>query len=531
MVDGDKSMLNSTMREYAGSRSFFGRSRLILGLSLAVIFVLGLGIRLYDLTDPPMDFHPTRQIRGLVIARGMYYKMMPSADPAKRDKAIAYWGSMVDREPQILERVVALTYLVIGQEQVWIARIYTSLAWIIGGFFLFILARRMVSTDGAVVATAFYLFLPFGIIASRSFQPDPVMVMLFLIAAYALHCWSDGSSRDTIRATRAQTWKWAVLTGVLAGIAVLYKIVIAFLVVGMVVGVVLHLKGVKRSLRDAQVWTMGLLMIVPATLYYLIGIQNTSANFLEGSTLSLVQLILSPSYYMRWAIFLHGMFGLTIILVSLAGMLISKPLNRSMLLGLWVGYGIYGISFPHHITTHEYYHLQLIPIVALSLAPIADFILSNIADLGRWWKFMALGVMVIGAAYPLLITRSVLAGQDFRAEARYWQEVGEAIPDNGKTIALTQNYGHYLMYYGWEKVKLWPTTGEIKLAQTRGKSIEDFRGEFKDRTEGMDFFLVTTTAQLNAQPQLKEILYSDYPILAEGNGYLLFDLDHPLATP
>ncbi|MEJ2354231.1 MAG: hypothetical protein P8Y03_31040, partial [Anaerolineales bacterium] len=114
-----------------------------------MIFLLGLGIRLYDLTDPPMDFHPTRQIRGLVIARGMYYKMMPSADPAKRDKAIAYWGSMVEREPQILERVVALTYLAMGQEQVWVARIYTSLAWIIGGFFLFILARRMVSTDGA----------------------------------------------------------------------------------------------------------------------------------------------------------------------------------------------------------------------------------------------------------------------------------------------------------------------------------------------------------------------------------------------
>jgi hypothetical protein len=519
------------MLEYSGSKSFFGRSRPILGLSLVVIFILGLGIRLYDLTDPPMDFHPTRQIRGLVIARGMYYKMMPSADPAKRDRAIAYWGSMVDREPQILERVVALTYLAMGQEQVWVARIYTSLAWIIGGFFLFILARRMVSTDGAVVATAFYLFLPFGITASRSFQPDPVMVMLFLISAYALHRWSGGPNGDTIGVNQARTWTWAILTGVLVGIAVLYKVVIAFLVAGMVVGVVLHLKGLKRSLKDAQVWTIGLLMVIPATLYYLIGIQSTSSNFLEGSTLSLLQLILSPSYYMRWAIFLHGMFGLTIILVSLVGMLISKPLNRSMLLGLWVGYGIYGISFPHHITTHEYYHLQLIPIVALSLAPVADFILSKIADLGRSWQFMALGVMVIGAAYPLLITRSVLAGQDFRAEARYWQEVGEAIPDNGKTIALTQNYGHYLMYYGWEKVKLWPTTGEIKLAQTRGKSIEDFRQEFKDRTEGMDYFLVTTKAQLNAQPQLKETLYSDYPILIEGNGFVLFDLDNPLATP
>jgi hypothetical protein len=29
------------------------------------LLLIGLGIRLYDLTDPPLDFHPTRQLEEL----------------------------------------------------------------------------------------------------------------------------------------------------------------------------------------------------------------------------------------------------------------------------------------------------------------------------------------------------------------------------------------------------------------------------------------------------------------------------------
>lgn len=501
------------------STSFFGRSQLFLGLSMLVILVLGLGIRLYDLTDPPMDFHPTRQIRGLVIARGMYYQMMPAADPSKQETARAFWGSMVDREPQIMERMVALTYLALGQEAIWVARVYSSLAWVIGGVVLFLLARRMVSVDGAVLAVAFYLFLPFGITASRSFQPDPIMVLGFLLAAYALYRWSE-----------RPTWQWALWAGALAGLAVLWKLVIAFLIAGMTIGVVLKLKGFKRALRDAQVWTMAALMVLPAAFYYIFGIQGAASSFLQGSTISILDQVLSPSYFMRWAIFLHGMFGLGILFIGLAGVMLSRPVNRAMLFGLWVGYGVYGLFFPHHIPTHEYYHLQLIPVAALSLAPVGDLVLSKIGAQHLFWRALTIGLMLVGAAYPLLITRSVLAGQDFRSEARFWQAVGDAVPDDGKTIALTQNYGHYLSYYGWQRVKLWPTTGELNLAQKRGKDDYDFQAEFADRTADMDYFLVTTMAQLNAQSDLKDTLYNQYPVLAEGDGYLLFDLRNPMTS-
>ncbi len=40
-----------------------------------MLLLLGLGIRLLDLTDPPLDIHPTRQLHSALMARGMYYRV------------------------------------------------------------------------------------------------------------------------------------------------------------------------------------------------------------------------------------------------------------------------------------------------------------------------------------------------------------------------------------------------------------------------------------------------------------------------
>ncbi len=83
---------------------------------VAALLLLGLGLRLVNLTNPPLDFQPTRQLRAAIIARGMYYQSMPNADPQLRQKAIDIWSTMEPYEPPILERIVALTYRVIGSE-------------------------------------------------------------------------------------------------------------------------------------------------------------------------------------------------------------------------------------------------------------------------------------------------------------------------------------------------------------------------------------------------------------------------------
>ena len=63
-------------------KSLLTRYPIVPILILAALLLSGLALRFYDLTDQPIDFHPTRQLRGAIIARGMYYEMLPSADPS-----------------------------------------------------------------------------------------------------------------------------------------------------------------------------------------------------------------------------------------------------------------------------------------------------------------------------------------------------------------------------------------------------------------------------------------------------------------
>src|SRR6266496_6404072 len=154
------------------SQTTFFSARLARIIALVLIFGAAFAIRLYDLTDLPLDFHPTRQLLSAIKARGLYYETQPDGVPTwQLETAIRMARLKADVEPVVFERLVAFTYRFTG-EQLWIARIYSSLFWLIGGIFLFILLHKLISFDGALFSTTYYLFFPFAIIASRSFQPD-----------------------------------------------------------------------------------------------------------------------------------------------------------------------------------------------------------------------------------------------------------------------------------------------------------------------------------------------------------------------
>ena len=52
---------------------------------------------------------------------------------------------------------------------------------------------------------------------------------------------------------------------------------------------------------------------------------------------------------------------------------------------------------------------------------------------------------------------------------------------------------------------------------------EDFDRQFEELAHKRDFFLVTLPAELEQQPLLKQRL-SAYPILVQGDGYVIYDL-------
>lgn len=492
-------------------------THLIAWILALVLLVLGLGLRLYDLTDQPIDFHATRQLRGAIIARGMYYQMLPNADAEARQAAITFANTLGQYEPSIVEKLVAYGYLLAGEEKLWISRLVTSFFWVVGGLALFALALRLSSTWPALVVLAYYLILPFGVQASRSFQPDPGMVMWIVLTIYALYRWSEKPA-----------WKWAILAGILGGIGILTKVVAAYIIGGAAVALVLHTLGLRRFWRSLQVWAMGVLMLLPTVLYYM-GRSGRASEYIEGWTLSLSHLLLEPSWYVRWLNLVQNLMGLTPLLLALVGVLIARQKHRLLLAGLWGGYLIYALFLPYQMYTHNYYHLQLIPIIALSLLPVAEAILERLSQQTRFWQVLFLGIALVGIVFPAWLSIAEQNREDYRNEPAYWQEIASYLPTDGKILALTQDYGYRLIYYGWRKVVLWPNRGERNLSELRGISKE-FEEFFAKRIEDKSYFLVTAFGQFNDQPDLKQTLNERYPLIAEGDGYLIYDLEHPLSS-
>lgn len=467
-----------------------------------------------DLTDPPLDYHPSRQLFSYTIARGLYYRMAPDANPEIRAKAIAA-GQATDRyEPRVQEGIVAFLYLVFGGERFWIARVWTSLVWILAALILFRLASGLASPTGALFSLGYFLFVPFAIQASRSFQPDVLMVFWVVLGAYCFYRWSEKA-----------TWPGSVLTGLVGGIAVLIKAQAIFPIAFMALFSVLMTKGFIRALKEPRIWVMaGIMVFIPAA-YYLGPWMSGGSSYFASFTIAMSRLLRDPGFYVRWANFIHDFMDMGAIVLALLGTMIIAQRGKAIAAGLWVGYFVLGLFFPWQIWTHDYYSLALVPTVALGLAPAGAQLVDRLRDQGWLWKTAFIGVCVFAIAYPAWTARSALLGKDYRNEPGAWRNMGEELPDDANIIALTHDYGWRLQYWGYTPVTLWPYNVDNELHLARGGNFgSDYRAYFEDLTSNFDYFLVTAYGELEAQPELKKILESDYPVTQRGDGYILYSL-------
>jgi 4-amino-4-deoxy-L-arabinose transferase-like glycosyltransferase len=489
------------------------RLSLPLLLSLITLIVLGAVLRLIDMNDPPLDFHASRQLRNAIVARNIYYQLSPHADPQKQALAATFANSVGHYEPPVIESLVAVTFRLLGKESYAVPRIWETFFWVLAGLALFDLARRAVSSWAGIVALAHYMILPFSVQASRSFQPDPLMTSAFVAGIYFLYRWSEAAKESR------RSWKWAILAGLFLGFAVLVKVVIAFLVGTCAMGIVIFT--LRRDFwKSKQVWVMALSMIIPAFLYYVVFNSGRSSEYLVHWSLALFKLISSTDFYSKWLAFLGSLFGLTMLFISLAGALIATPRLRWLLISLWIGYVAYGLTLPFQMYTHSYYHIQLVPVIALGLAAAVNPLLERVSTQRSMMRVAFAGLTIAVIGYQAWVARSVLVAEDYRYEPKVWENITAAVPVDVNVIALTQDYGYRLMYFGWRKVSLWPLNTE--LAQLKNEN-RDTAARFHDITAGNDYFLVTAFGQWNQQPELKKIL-SEYPIVSEGNGYILYDI-------
>ncbi len=558
-------MLFKFQSELVQETQFFSRKPILRLFVIGFLFISAFGVRLYHINKPPLDFEIMRQYHSFHIARGYYFETLKSIPEWRRQVARINMERQESQEPRIMQHITSFAYRIGGGERMWIPRLLSSIFWIVGGIFLYLIAKQVSPTDTAIFSAILYLFIPFGISASRSFQPDPLMIMMLLFSIFAI-----------LRYYEHPTILGLLFAAAVSSLALLIKPVCVFIIFAVFISLAIYRQGIFKAVFNKNILIFSIISIFPAVKHYVFGIIGNEGYLREQANISFYsQLFLSANYWKDWMTMIVSRIGFLPFTAALLGYFISgKGLQKSLLTGLWAGYFIFGLVFNFHIHTHDYYQLQLIPVIALSIGPICAMLLNRITY--HRWLLAVLAIIILAGV--LTIGLNIQRGQfedfyakyksqlkiigavfgvnpqfkkflfnDFGREVRIAQEIGEIVGHSDKVLFLDSNYGESLTYHGELSGYGWPISTHTKKRRLRGllrePSLEE-SCEFKNgytvscklynipqlhyiqnlEKYSPEYFIVTNIQDYEKQIGLKSFLNRNFPILVKNNDCLIFDL-------
>lgn len=486
-------------------------------LALGALLLLAFLLRLPGITDPPIEFHPLRQYHSALIARA-WYAHVPGVDAVPRAAADAVSPGVV--EPPVMEAVAVAGYVVTGGAHLWVGRIVAVICWLAGAVALFLVARRLAGLAGAFTATAVFLYLPFAIEASRSFQPDPLFVAATLWAVVALLRWDDDPTRRRL-----------VVAAGIAGFAIFVKLMAVFFVVAVFLALAVRRRGVKAMLTDRDTYVFLAVAALPSAAYLGIGF---GAGFLRGeqSARFAPKLWVDASYWRGWQAMVRQVVAAPFLVLAVLGLAVARGRALSVTVALFVAYGVYGLVFTWHIHTHSYYSLPLVPVVALAIGVLAQWVAGRASAKGATAAAVAVPValvaLVVLVAYGARVHRTQLRMP--RADAVAVVDEAKAIGQRAgyphRAIYLARYYGAALRYYGYVSGAEWPSASvldEERILDGRvtppAERLRSLRRESRAR-----FFVLADPDAPAEQPELVRYLATHFERVARGDGYEVFDL-------
>jgi 4-amino-4-deoxy-L-arabinose transferase-like glycosyltransferase len=485
-------------------------------LVLIVLLFVALVARLYQLDSPSNTFHIIRQLNTALMVHAEFLQTQPDTPAWRLELARMNQPPML--EPPIIQYIALTGYRLLGREELWIPRSFSAISWVIGGYFMYLCGKQLFKKEEvALVVAAFYLFAPFGILASRSFQANPLMIALMAASLFTVLRYFDQPTRGNLI--------WAILATALANIVLLLA---AFILYPFFAWVAVSRYGLRRAVAKPEFWIYGVLSLLPAGLYYFYGL--FIARFLVGQTGSLFMpaLWVKAEYWANWLVNMMEVIGFIPVILSIQALLTTRrSFKATVIRGLWLAYLLFGLLVSYPIFTHSYYSLPLIPITALTIGCIADQISEwTKSNPLRFTRVALAGAAIIAVAGLLAYLPTTAATEEQAQAIPSAHRIGELTNHNPRVIFLTDDYGGTLEYYGEISGQSWPGHFDFNKQRTLEQPVMTVEQQFQTfmSKQDYDYFVITSALELALQPQLKAYLDSHFPLVAKDAYYLVYDL-------
>lgn len=486
-----------------------------LRVCLFMMFLFATLLRLDEIRAPGHLLD--REYTSAIFARAFYFRNNEKVEHWRRDIAVTAKNQQPILEPPLLEYLVSLIYRLMGREEIFFARYLTIAFWILGGIFMHLISKQLLSIDHAVVANAYYLFVPMGIIISRSFQPDSLMMMLFLISLYALVLYFEEPALRRLLLA-------ATFTGVtlLLRPLVIYAIFCAFLTLS------LYQSKNWKKLVDRPLIIFSVVSLLPSIIYYGYGIIFAGFMRWKVSNSFMPYLLVKKDFWLGWSDIVINVAGFTPLLLALLGFfLLGNRRVQYLVIGLVISFMLFTVTFTYHIHTHPYYHIQLVPIIGLCASPTVvntvKSIMHPIHSIGRFWWVPVFAALLF---IPYVVYREVRNSlyQVHMEDPAVAREIGDLINHSPRTVYVAQYYGVPLEYYGEFGGAPWPVRIEdpfYRRPDARELSVQE-------RLEGLGFipeyFVITNFDLYNRKHQdLQAYLKNNCSLPKETDAFLIYE--------
>jgi 4-amino-4-deoxy-L-arabinose transferase-like glycosyltransferase len=486
---------------------------LLFRIGMVLMFLVAAMIRLYNISAPGVLID--REYTSAVFARAFYFEQTSAVADWQREVATITRQNQPVLEPPITEYLVSLIYRAVDSEQLWLSHILTSLFWLVGGIFFYETAKIVVSRTAAIIATLYYLFAPLSILVSRSFQPDSLMMMFFLISLFAI-----------LKYYEQPTLSRLLAAGTVTGVALLCRPLILFALLGAYIALAIyHSKSWKFIYKRDFILFM-VISLLPSILYYGYGI--FIAEFLRWKVASSFRphLYLHREYWEGWLHLAVNGIEYPILLGALVGLpTLGKGISRFLLLGLWSGYLIFGLVFTMHIHTHGYYQAQLIPIVALSFSSLAVLLIDHLRQLNeKWYHWLPVAAALLLIMFLSISDVRANVGAQIFENRRVAHQVGEAVNHSTQTVFVARYYGMPLQYYGQLAGMPWPKAIEHPLYRQPGERELTVEERLNALGFEPEYFIITDFNEFNDRhADLKAYLQAHCLPLVQNAHYLIYD--------
>lgn len=454
-----------------------------------------------------------REFTSAIFSRAYYFTNNDAIEDWRRDIAVTTKNQQPVLEPPVLEYLVSWIYRIMGREEIYYARYLTNAFWLIGGIFMYLIARQLLSTEEAVVATAYYLFVPMGIIISRSFQPDSLMMMMFLASLYTVVLYFEGPSTKRL-----------LLAGFLSGITLLLRPLVIFAIFFSFLAFSIYRNRSWKKIVDLPLVLFSLISLLPMAAYYGYGIIFAGFMRWKISTSFMPYLLTKKDFWLGWFnISLDVAEFMPLVLAIIGFFLLRNKKVQFWVVGLIISFLVFSIAFTYHIHTHPYYHIQLFPIVALSMAPATVTLLNALirnVEKYRW-------IPVMGVLFLSLFTvrKEVLGSlyhENFEGPV-IAHEIGEAVHHSPHVVYVSYYYGVPLVYYGEFGGAPWPVKIEDEFYRRPGER----ELSVQERLDGLGFipeYFVISNFRLYERLHLdfKEYLEKNCSLLVEKERYFIY---------